>query len=188
MECKAFLPKGWSDYGIVLGGGITKNYHLSSDVRSRIEKAYFLLKNKYVKKLILTGNGSKITEAKLFYDYLIEKGVNKKDLILEEHAKDTIGNAIFTKKIMLKKRVRNFVLVTSDYHMKRSLMIFMHIFGHGYNFIGVASNLHPVHKLHLFFTELRSLSLDTFILSKVKIGDHIKAEKLIRKLMPIYRK
>lgn len=178
--------------GVVLGGGISKKNKLTYDPKTRIKKALQLLKNNQIQKLILSGKCSygnpKITEAKLYQEYLTKQGVNRNKLILEEQSRDTIGNAIYSKKIILKQKLpKNIIVITSNYHLKRALMIFKHIFGKEYNITGVSSKPILLHVLLRKFNEWKKKEIDKLLLAEVSIGDHNKAEKFIKKYLPMYK-
>ncbi|HLC47302.1 MAG TPA: YdcF family protein [Candidatus Nanoarchaeia archaeon] len=190
---EAVLQKGWTDIGILLGGGISGKRRLPHDPKTRVEKAYHLLKEGYIQFLILSGRCSygnpELSEAKIYFDYLIEKGIPKERLILEEDSRDTVGNAVFSKKIFLKNKLpqKKIVLITSDYHMKRALMIFTHVFGNGYSFIGISSRPFILHKIALLLKEFEHKEIERLVFSEVRIGDHDKAEELIKRYLPRYR-
>lgn len=178
--------------GVVLGGGTSsKRSRLPYDPKTRIKKALQLLKNNQIQKLILSGKCSygnpKTTEAKLYQEYLIKQGVNKNKLILEEQSRDTIGNAVYSKKIIIKQKLpKTIIVITSNYHLKRALMIFKHIFGEEYKIIGVSSKPILLHVLLRSFNEWKKQEIDKLLLAEVPIGDHNKAEKFIKKYLPVY--
>ena len=128
--------------GIVLGGGIS-NGSLTANAKTRIQKALQLLRENKIQMLILSGkkSSSKRTEARLYYEYLVKNDVCKKSLlILEEKSEDTLGNAVCSKEIIVKKKLpKNIVVITSDYHLDRAIMLFKKIFGKGYHVTGIGS-------------------------------------------------
>lgn len=178
--------------GILLGGGIYENGSMPEDAKRRAERSYGLLKDGKIRELILSGKGlSKKeghTEAEAYARYLMKKGIRRKDLILERVSMDTIGNAVYSKKICLRKKFpKRIILITSDYHMKRALMIFRHIFGKGYSFIGEESKAPVFEKPRLKRRDWEHKEIDELLLLDVLRGDHKKAERLIKKLLPQYR-
>ena len=179
--------------GIVLGGGISKRNKIPYDSKTRIRKALKLLKKNKIQKLILSGKCSygvsKKTEAKLFQDFLIKRGINNNKLLLEENSRDTIGNAVYSKKIVIKHKLpKNIVVITSNYHLSRALMIFKHVFGNEYNITGVSSRPILPHFFLKKFKEWEKKEVNRLLLLKVPIGNHVKAEKLIKKHLPMYKK
>jgi len=57
---------------------------------------------------------------------LINKGVSKKDVILEDQSTNTLENVIFSKKIIEEKigfdNIKSIILITKHYHSRRALM------------------------------------------------------------------
>lgn len=56
--------------------------------------------------------------------YLAELGVPKDKIITEEASRDTLENASYTLKICREKGYKRIILVTSSYHMPRSVYLF----------------------------------------------------------------
>ena len=176
--------------GILLGGGISNRGKLPYDPKTRAKKALKLFRQKKIQKLILSGkasNGNPVkTEAKLYLEYLMKKGVGRDSLILEEQSSDTITNAIYSKELILREKLpKKIILITSKHHLSRALMIFKHIFGKNFNINGVGSNSIIS---FLFINRLKELEkrvIDDAILLEVSIGNHKKAKSLIKKLMNI---
>lgn len=192
-QCQAVLTKKANAIGILLGGGITDEGLLPYDVQTRADKAIELLKGKYLKKLIITGGCSnpkfqKKTEAKLIKSYLIKKSIKKSAIILEEQARDTIGNAVYAKEIILKKKLpKNIVIITSNYHIKRALRLFEHVFGDRYIFFGVSSKPTLAHRMQMMLREWEMKEIETVLLSTIARGEHNKAKKFMCEFVPRYK-
>lgn len=77
-------------------------------------------------KIIVTGGVPKKgnTEAELMYDWLVEKGVDKKRIVKEALATDTVENALFSMDIVREEGLQDVTLITSASHMRRALMTF----------------------------------------------------------------
>lgn len=93
-----------------------------------------LLKEGISDKILISGgenthlNG--VTEAEYLAKYAIELGVPKEDILLENKAKNSVENAIFSKKIcnelgLVTNRV---ILITKNYHSRRILETFERYF------------------------------------------------------------
>ena len=54
--------------------------------------------------------------------------IPKNIIYIENKSQDTIENAKYTKKIIDKLNIKRFILVTSDFHMERSLAIFNYFY------------------------------------------------------------
>lgn len=113
---------------------------LGGDTEGRVAHTIELLKEKPDAQIWFSGGymSPDVSEAKKMENWMKEQYPQYKDMqpILEEESLDTIGNAIFSKIMMdeLKdKSYQNITLVTSDYHMKRAMYLFTHIFGDDFN-------------------------------------------------------
>ncbi len=120
------------DVYVVLGGGVNETAPTidgrgspDSDALARVTTAYRL----YLispKPIILSGGarpGSR-PEAEIMKDYLLGLGVKEKYLIAETRSRDTYDNARYTAEICEKEHFKRVLLITSAYHMKRSVMLF----------------------------------------------------------------
>ena len=58
-------------------------------------------------------------------DYCIKLGVPPDKIIIELNSRDTVGDAFFSKQnILIGRGWKNLLVVTSDYHVKRTLIVF----------------------------------------------------------------
>ncbi len=148
---------------IVLGGGLRvaekddlKIYLPGLQVEVRLSKAYELYITREVDYIITTGKYSKRigidpnisgaqSEAQVGKKYLIDRfDVGENDILCEENSYDTIGNAWFAKiKCLIPRRIFTVAVITSEYHIERSKLIFDWVLGSKYKiqYIGVPSNL-----------------------------------------------
>lgn len=120
------------DAYIVLGGGINENApgldgegQLSNDSLPRVVEAYRLY-IRHKRPIILSGGkvyGIK-EEAEIAKRFLISVGVDEAHIITEGKSRDTRENALFVKEIAEKKGIKRAVLITSAFHMKRSVQLF----------------------------------------------------------------
>ncbi|HOJ70289.1 MAG TPA: YdcF family protein [Syntrophorhabdaceae bacterium] len=124
------------DAYVVLGGGINENApgldgegQLSNDSLPRVVEAYRLY-IRHKRPIILSGGkvyGIK-EEAEIAKKFLISLGVDETYIITEGKSRDTHENALFVKEILEKKGVKKAVLITSAFHMKRSVQLFRRYF------------------------------------------------------------
>jgi uncharacterized SAM-binding protein YcdF (DUF218 family) len=79
--------------------------------------------------LITSGNGSLdpdgFSEGEWVYTQLKEFNLPDSSILIEGKSRNTIENAVFTKKLLIEKHLPPpYLLVTSAFHMRRSLLIF----------------------------------------------------------------
>ncbi|MGV2451560.1 UNVERIFIED_CONTAM: YdcF family protein [Ralstonia mannitolilytica] len=118
---------------VILGGGtvrlneIQQSHIISS---SRIITAFKLYqsakKNKQSCKILLSGNGNRNgkSEAALYASSLIEMGIPEADILKEDKSMSTYENAKYSSMILRKLSASKVYLVTSGFHMKRSVLLF----------------------------------------------------------------
>ncbi|MDC2982295.1 YdcF family protein [Bacteroidota bacterium] len=122
------------DAGILLGGMISLSSSdeniLFNEHNDRLLNTLELFHKGIIKKIIITGASgslsSDLKEADVIKSFLIRIGVPKEKIIVENQSKNTHENAIYTeltcKELEMDKY--SFLLITSDYHMRRSLSCF----------------------------------------------------------------
>ena len=116
-----------------------------------------------------------ITEAQAMKDYLIKKGILKKNIFLENKSKDTISNAYYSKKIyFIPKKEKEAKIITSEFHLPRVKYIFKKVFGKDYKFqyIAISSNLNKKSAGKVQQRQKELLKKTKEILEKMKGGDH----------------
>jgi uncharacterized SAM-binding protein YcdF (DUF218 family) len=122
------------DGAIVLGGigdidlRLNKiNFGTSGD---RLFQVLPLYKSGRIKRIIFTGGSGRIEfpdkkEGLYVKKYLNSIGIADSGLVIESESRNTFENAVFTKKIMDSLNMKgNYLLVTSAYHMPRSMAVF----------------------------------------------------------------
>ena len=123
------------DYGIVMGGMINlksdEENILFSNNNDRLLNALDLYSKGIIKKVLITGASGSLTsdlkEAEILKKYLIKIGIPDSCVLAENLSKNTYENAIFCDKKLSKiheSKVINCLIITSDYHMRRSLACF----------------------------------------------------------------
>jgi uncharacterized SAM-binding protein YcdF (DUF218 family) len=130
---KQELAKNY-DYGILLGGMVDINsdndniiFNTNGD---RLLNTIYLYKTKTIKKIIISGASgslySDMSEANILKLYLQKIGISEDDILTESKSKNTYENAIFSADL-IKLRDNNkakCIIITSDYHIRRSLACF----------------------------------------------------------------
>jgi len=130
-----FIPpqKLNGDVIIMLGGGATLDSPdfsgtggLSGSAPSRLLTT-LRIHNKTNLPIILSGGkvyASTGTESEIAKRQLLDLNINKNNIIIENSSRTTTENAKFTAKILNKYHFSKPIIVTSAFHMKRSMMNF----------------------------------------------------------------
>ncbi len=169
---------------VVLGGGINTKSQLPEQVKKRLDKAAKLFKRQKTAHILLCGRYSflypkdkipKKTEAEAMRDYLLALGIKKSDISLEKQSKDTIGNAYYAKRTYFipKKEIRA-IIITSQFHKKRTQFIFQKVFGSKYRFkfVSTPSPIKGKEKKQIIARQKQLLGQTKEILADMKPGDH----------------
>ena len=126
--------KNFYDYTVILSHLMDSNAQLNKESKLRADEAVKLFRNNCKAKIITCGwdyrKDNKKTIAQAIAEYLIKKyKLSKSFIFQEEKSKDTVGHAIFTRKFFIKNINKKIAIITSDYHVKRTKMIFEFVFG-----------------------------------------------------------
>lgn len=120
---------------------VSENIHL--ELKGRMDVALSLrcllsdTKPYYKIFMVLSGGASNpnvpASEAEVMKAYCIENGIPQREIILETKSLDTIGNAVFARRIVdIIKDIDVIYVVSSCYHMERAAFIFEMCFGNKY--------------------------------------------------------
>ena len=125
---------------IVLGHLMDSKGTLNDESSARMDVAIQAFSNKEAKLIVTCGwpyrEDSQIPIAEAMKSYAVLNGNIPKDAVITEiNSRDTVGDAIFTKiNVIDRNNWKNFLVVTSDYHCKRTQEIFDFIYGESYSF------------------------------------------------------
>ncbi|MBR3161689.1 MAG: YdcF family protein [Bacilli bacterium] len=125
-------PKYDKDFVIILGSQIRKDGTLPPLLKARADKAIEFGKKQYEEKkkeIYYVPSGGKgtdesIAEARAIKNYLLNNGIDKKHIIIEDKSTNTIQNMMYSKeKIDKIKKNANISFSTTNYHVFRSGVI-----------------------------------------------------------------
>ena len=105
---------------VILGGTINQMNH-------RLESALSAIKTNKTSKIIVTGGkkrGDK-SEAEYMRDWLISNEVDASQILLENSASSTIGNANKSVPLMIKNKITSYTLVSHSSHLRRASSLFL---------------------------------------------------------------
>lgn len=111
---------------IIVLGYRQKSREINLILKNRLDKAIEILGSNREAKIILSGGKvclKEFSEAELMANYLKDRGIETKNIILEDESKDTLQSIKNSKKIIDKYQFKDIALITSDYHLKRASMI-----------------------------------------------------------------
>ncbi|HEY6341849.1 MAG TPA: YdcF family protein [Bryobacteraceae bacterium] len=124
---------------LVPGGGVREEGRLPSWVERRFDRAIERFDGEYIIALSagtthrpppIDTNGFPLLESTAAARYLIEAGIPKKSILTETCSYDTIGNAFFSRIIHVEPALlRRLLVITSDFHLPRSRLVFEWIYG-----------------------------------------------------------
>lgn len=107
---------------IVVLGASQWNGNPSPVFKARLDHAFVLYENNYASKVILTGGTSKkesMSEALAGKNYLIEKGINREDIYIEEKSHTTWQNLNQAQQILKEQSLNSIILISDGFHMMR---------------------------------------------------------------------
>lgn len=119
-QAQQMKAEGSYDYAIILGAKVNGETP-SLSLRYRLESAAEYAKQYPNVKFVLSGGQGKdegISEAEAMYRYLIEQGVAKERLLLEDQSTSTYENLEFSQRMI--PTVAGVTIVSSDYHLARA--------------------------------------------------------------------
>ncbi|MEG0134725.1 MAG: ElyC/SanA/YdcF family protein [Cetobacterium sp.] len=111
---------------VILGYALGKNGKMEKPLIERLKQGLALHKKNPKSPIIVSGGVQKggITEAYVMKNWLVSNGVPSNLIYMDDQAKDTVGNAIYSTEILTKLNPENVTLVTSASHIRRGLAVF----------------------------------------------------------------
>lgn len=121
--------------GIVLTGFTNTEMEESDHVyfaeaAGRLNQAIWLYQQGIIDRILITGGGTRLTGAYLneggrITQYLKDIGIPSKDILLDSLARNTHENATYTAQMLKQKQINGpYLLITSSFHMRRSVACF----------------------------------------------------------------
>jgi uncharacterized SAM-binding protein YcdF (DUF218 family) len=111
---------------VVLGAALGTNGTMKTKLVDRLEQGLILAKLCPEAPIMVTGGNQMngVTEAHAMRLWFMNKGVSTSRIYLEDQARDTVGNAIYSCRLLQKLGIKKVTLVTSESHMRRALADF----------------------------------------------------------------
>ena len=175
---------------IVLANQMNIDGTLMSESKLRAKKAVEIFKSMRDAYLITCGwayrDDTDLTIADAFKDYIVnELGVDESKVMIEDHSRDTVGDAIFTKiNCIIPNKSSEITVVTSDYHVARTKEIFSFIYGCGFMITVVGAKVPFIKNNYIKESESLTAFKKTFV--GVKTGDDQEILSRMRAVHPFY--
>jgi uncharacterized SAM-binding protein YcdF (DUF218 family) len=133
-DIKAYNPHSAKYSTIILLGGFVSedanHQGFFNDAADRYTEAVKLLKNGTGSHLLVTGGNGSLHPSNFREGVFVQSELRKLNIpdsavLIESNARNTFENALFSKAILQKTRLKPpYLLVTSAFHMRRALLIF----------------------------------------------------------------
>ena len=111
---------------VTLGYALNPDGSMHDILIKRLEKTLEIAKELPDALVIVTGGvpQNNKTEGNLMAEWLVQHGVDAGRVYPENYARSTVENALFSRNVLAKHRIRNAVLISSGSHIRRADAIF----------------------------------------------------------------
>ena len=113
---------------LLLGYGLDENDQATPELVLRVKAAAKAYREGYSNVLIACGGtteGHHISEAEVMQALLLEERIPQSAILLENKSQVTIENMLFAARVMGGAKGKRVLVVTSDYHVRRSVLTAM---------------------------------------------------------------
>lgn len=128
---KALSVVAEADAIVLLGGATRGDVHMGTlgDLNQQADRLVYavaLFKAGKSPRLVISGGGQSggRTEAQIMEELLQVMGVPAHAILLEDKSRDTYQNAVYTAQMLKELNIRQILLVTSAFHMRRAEALF----------------------------------------------------------------
>lgn len=107
------------DCAIVCGYPTNEDGTISEILKSRIEKAIELYQQHQIEYIIVSGGAihNNYSEALTMRDYAIKYDIPKNKILIENQAKSTYHNMVYSKEIMKEYQLKSCYVITNSWHI-----------------------------------------------------------------------
>ena len=111
---------------VTLGYALNPDGSMHDILIKRLEKTLEIAKELPDALIVVTGGvpQNNKTEGKLMAEWLVQHGVNAKRIYQDNYARSTVENALYSRYVLAKHRIKNAVLISSGSHIRRADAIF----------------------------------------------------------------
>lgn len=150
----AVKPKK-SDCIIILGCQV-RGTSLSQFLKERLDRGIELYNQGFAKYIIVSGGqgpGEDITEAEAMKTYLVSKGIDENNIIMEDKSSNTMENLKNSKFIMDRKGFNTAIIISNKYHLLRASIMAKRT-GLNASYSGVFVSRYLLNEIYGFFREI----------------------------------
>ena len=110
-----------ADFIVTLGYALNNDGTMHEVLIKRLEQTYEAAKLNPNAKIIVTGGVQKggLTESYLMKNWLSEKGIAADRIIMEDKARDTVENMLYSAEILKKYNPKRVIIISSASHIRR---------------------------------------------------------------------
>lgn len=114
-----------ADCIVVFAGGVGESGKPGQGYEERVQRAADLYRQGFSKHIIFSSGYTYLfKEPYIMKALAVSLGVPEGAIILEDKAKNTYENVLFSKELLLKNNWKRVLLVSSPYHMRRASLVF----------------------------------------------------------------
>ncbi len=177
---------------IALAGDYSPQGGIGDSTRARMDGAIRLSRLGVSSRLIVSGGqsftniaGNRTPLSQLMAEYAHDNDIPS-DIYVEDKSLETVGNAVFTKLNLTEPNSWNrLIVVTNEFHLPRSMRVFGHVMGDGYEIKGVpvSDQAFP----HQWSWEHAAGLLSSLVLAHTLPGDSDAVKSRLFNIVPGYR-
>ncbi|MGH7446915.1 MAG: YdcF family protein [Longimicrobiales bacterium] len=181
---------------VVLGGKVLEDGTIAPWVAARVDRALEAYEDGVAARVVFTGRNGlygptqpSVTEAAAMAAYAHGRGLPAEAVLLEEHARDTLGNAYFVRRDILQPNGwRSIRVVTNDFHLSRAAWVFRKVLGprYDFSFTSAPSGFSTDELIVRALDECRIYVFLNEWLATVEDGDELSVESVMRHHHPVY--
>lgn len=114
---------------VILGYALARDGSMRPALISRLKQGLAAARLNPKASIIVSGGVPRqgVTEAYLMQQWLINQGVSPERIYLDDKAKDTVGNALYSTEILARLGTRNVTLISSASHIRRATAVFAEV-------------------------------------------------------------
>lgn len=159
---------------VVLGAALWNN-RPSPALKERLDYALELYHLSDAKYIIVSGGREtpeqNLSEAEGMRNYLVEKGVQEANIIMEQHSTNTYENLQYTKMLADKNNIQSLIIVSHTYHAYRTNQIASYLGYEQYQVSGIESQV--LNKPYHYTREVLAYSKWVLNSFSLKLGIYI---------------